>query len=136
MGTGPDASLMPGDSGGPLFAHLPDGTWRVIGVTISAVFHQPVWRYVEWMLEDPNVANEQNELIPCHTPDGQWAPTAACGKFPLSPDLPAGDWTRGPFACNHGVSGLSATCGPPFRELSSSNFVNPPSDPPMQPEAQ
>lgn len=132
-----NAAIDHGDSGGPLFAQLPDGTWRVIGLAIKAgPFYEPVWENVEWMLEDPNVANEQGQLIPCHTPDGHWAPTAACGQFPLSPDLPAGDWTRGPFACNHEVSGRSATCGQPFRDRSPINSANPPSDPPMQPEEQ
>lgn len=26
------------------------------------------------MLEDPNVAAEQNKLIPCHTSTGEWKP--------------------------------------------------------------
>ncbi|MBA3546309.1 MAG: trypsin-like serine protease [Nannocystis sp.] len=115
-GAEPNAMTLKGDSGGPLFAQLPDGTWRVIGIAVNNQdFYEPVWKNVEWMFEDPNVANEQGQIIPCHTPDGHWAPTAACGQFPLSPDLPAGDWTRGPFACNHEASGLSATCGQPFR---------------------
>lgn len=131
-GAEPGASIAKGDSGGPLFAQLPDGTWRVIGVANRApAFYEPVWSNVEWMLEDDNVANEQDELLPCHTPEGVWAPTAACGDFPLSPDLPAGDWTRGPFACNHEVSGRSETCGAPF---GSFNLANPTPDPPMHPE--
>ena len=135
VGVDSDAALLEGDSGGPLFARLPDGTWRVIAVAVKQpAFYQAVWPHVEWMLEDANVADEQGKLIPCHRPGGEWAPTAACGQFPLSPDVSAGDWTRGPFACNHAVSGFSATCGPPFMPFSSFNIVSPPSDPPMQPE--
>lgn len=102
-----------GDSGGPLFVALPDGTWRAIGVAITTfVEYVPPWRHVGWMLTDPNVV--QVEILPCHTPQGEWAPSAGCGGFPMSPGSPSGSWGRGPRACfDPEVGGLSQTCGPP-----------------------
>lgn len=120
-GETPEANIAGGDSGSPLFMQLPDGTWRVIGLAEdSASNYQEIWRNVPWMLEDPNVALEQGKFLPCHTPAGEWQPTAACGEFPMSPDEPSGDWARGPFACtSENLSGPGAACGPPFNSLDS-----------------
>jgi len=102
-----------GDSGGPLLVELPDGTWRAIGVASSGFpEYVPPWRHVAWMLADPNVV--QADIIPCHTPQGEWAPGPGCGGFPLSPGTPAGSWGRGPMSCfDPEVGGQSQTCGPP-----------------------
>jgi MYXO-CTERM domain-containing protein len=101
-----------GDSGGPLLAALPDGTWRVIGVaSTDFVEYVSPWPHVGWMLGDPNVV--QSEILPCHTPQGAWSPGSGCGGFPLSPGTPSGSWGRGPVACFHpDIGGPSQTCGP------------------------
>lgn len=102
-----------GDSGGPLLVALPDGTWRVIGIASSSfVVYVSPWLHLEWILEDPNVV--QAEILPCHTPQGEWSPGPGCGGFPVSPGTPAGSWGRGPRACfDAEVGGPSQTCGPP-----------------------
>jgi hypothetical protein len=113
-----------GDSGGPLLVRMDDDTYRVVGVAANeAPTYVSAWLKLEWMLEDPNVQSDLAKILPCHTPQGQWQPTAQCGGFPLTPDQPHGDWARGPIACqNTSVSGLSETCGPPFQPLTSTPF--------------
>ncbi len=99
---------------------LPDGSWRVAGVaSTSFVEYVTPWHHVEWMLDDPNIDAE--DIIPCHTAAGDWAPTESCGEFPLSPDQASGSWARGPMACfTSDIGGPSATCGPPFGSGSGS----------------
>lgn len=130
VGATPDAAVAHGDSGSPLYIRLPDGTWRVLGLASSnAPSYESVWPSVAWMLEDPNVAAQQDHLLPCHTPTGEWQPTAACGQFPRSPDVASGDWARGAFACaSEDLGGPSSTCGPPWDPL---NPIDPVSPPPM-----
>lgn len=83
VGQSPSAGIWKGDSGGPLFAQLPDGTWRVIGLASRApVFYERVWPHVEWMLEDANVAAERDKIIPCHTQAGGLGPHG--GLRPIS----------------------------------------------------
>ncbi|MDC0720423.1 trypsin-like serine protease [Nannocystis bainbridge] len=123
IGAGDAPGLAEGDSGGPLFVQLPDKTWRLVGLAETAISHTHVWMHVAWMLEDPHVVAEQSKILPCHTADGKWAPTPSCGQFPLAPDLPQGDWTRGAFACHHPeVSGPSTTCGQPFSSLAAQDL--------------
>lgn len=134
-GAGPNAGLSDGDSGGPLFGQLPDGTWRVLAVTATAVSHTAVWSYFDWMLEDPNIAMQREKLWPCLGPEGEWAPTAACGGFPRTPNVPQGDWARGPFACYHDdLGGSSETCGAPFMPFSPLHTQSAlPPGPPIRP---
>ena len=106
---GPPAS---GDSGGPLFAELPDGTWRAIGIaSTNFVEYVTPWPHVQWILSDPNI--DADSITPCHTETGEWEPKAGCGDFPASPGSAAGSWGRGPMACfNADVGGPSETCAP------------------------
>jgi|GEM_PF-2117647 len=110
-----------GDSGGPTFVQLPDGSWRVLAVnTVGGTDHAgvPPWRFVAWMMDDDEVLAQAAELIPCHDDDGTWAPSAACGSFPESPDGGSGEWARGPSACyDSDVSGYSSTCGAAYAPL-------------------
>lgn len=105
-----------GDSGGPLLFQLPDGTWRVIGIASNSLgeYNAP-WHHMEWILDDPNVAQE--DILPCHDESGQWSPTESCGQFPIAPGQPSGAWGRAPGSCwTSEISGWSATCGPGFTE--------------------
>jgi hypothetical protein len=75
-----------GDSGGPLFLKLPDGSWRVLGINVTAGGTAggviPPWKFVEWMLTDDEVLDQIDALIPCHDDDGTWAPGPGCESFP------------------------------------------------------
>jgi len=104
-----------GDSGGPAFVQLEDGSWRVFGVTSrglgggcgeGSVFGL-IHAHIDWIEAAINV-----DLTPCHDADGTWNPNEDCGAFPLEPNIPGGDWALG--CAGGGLSRPSSTCGDPF----------------------
>jgi hypothetical protein len=102
-----------GDSGGPAFVQLPDGTWRVFGVVAHGGecgrggFYSVMPFFVDWLESASDV-----DVTPCHDNDGKWAPTAACQGFPMEPQVATGAW---PDACGNGLlSGPASTCGAPY----------------------
>jgi hypothetical protein len=104
-----------GDSGGPVFIPLPDGTWRVFGITSygessecgTGTWYSMMHSEIGWFEAQVGL-----DLTPCHTPDGTWDPTAACGGFPTDPGAGVGTWAD---ACGPGpVGGASETCGAAF----------------------
>ena len=118
------ASSCNGDSGGPAFVQLADGSWRVFGVTSGAAGTTPgcpqtavytmIHRYAQW-IEDTSML----DVTPCHDADGTWNPDERCTEFPLSPNEVASTWA---MACDDGErSGPSATCGDPIEEGGSSS---------------
>jgi MYXO-CTERM domain-containing protein len=88
-----------GDSGGPLFFQMPDGTWRLIGedckspdisagstaARVSTYVSVPY--HVAWAEKVSGF-----DLTPCHDGNG-WNPTAACTGFPTNPGVGVGSWT-------------------------------------------
>lgn len=106
-----------GDSGGPAYVRLPDGGWRVFGVTSRGVsgscadasIYGLIHRHVQWIEDGSGI-----DVTPCHDADGTWNPSEACTEFPLDPGLGAAGWRAG---CAAGrLSGPSITCGDPFEE--------------------
>jgi MYXO-CTERM domain-containing protein len=106
-----------GDSGGPAYLMLPDGSWRVFGATSGASMMNPecpqtgVWTmlhpHVPWIEQTSGI-----DVTPCHDEDGTWNPDETCTAFPLTPGLGGGDWATG---CMGGeASGLGESCGPGF----------------------
>lgn len=115
------ASVCFGDSGGPAYMQLDDGSWRVVGITSEshpAVDGQPsvcgygavydlVHLEMEWFETATGV-----DVTPCFDADGSWQPEEDCGGFPLSLTTPGLTWDG---LCVDGeVSGLSDNCGDPF----------------------
>jgi hypothetical protein len=102
-----------GDSGGPAYVRLADGSWRVFGATSRGSFFcnsQTIYTlippFVPWLERTSGI-----DITPCHDADGTWHPTAACGRFPLDPGA-GGSWSN---MCNDlPRGGPSATCGAPF----------------------
>jgi hypothetical protein len=104
-----------GDSGSPMLIKLPPphDTWHVFGIMVKPLLAVAPWHYMEWMHENPEVVD--SNILPCHEPDGSWAPSETCGSFPLTPGNGVGDWAFGPNACHDAnVSGWSSTCGAPY----------------------
>ena len=136
---GPDKGGCFGDSGGPAFARLSDGTWRVLGAASTlhpdalpddqgeicglGTVYEIFWTQMAWLEGFAGL-----DLTPCHDAAGTWAPTAACGGFPT--DLSDPDATWGDGCSTAALSGWSATCGAPF---SDGPFEPPPPDPPPDP---
>ena len=116
-GTDPDA-LNPGDSGGPLMAKLPDGSWRLVGIASTPYYFVTPWSHLSWILGDANVAQGASRILPCHTESGAWEPKAECTDFVEQPDVAEGSWARGRYACEHtDILASPATCGSPYGRL-------------------
>jgi hypothetical protein len=102
----------PGDSGGPSFLALDDGTWRQFGVHDEAtcggagLTDTLAHAGVPWF-----EAHTGLDLTPCHDSDGTWNPGPECDRFPTDPAAGEGSWPScgtGPLSATP-----SATCGPP-----------------------
>jgi hypothetical protein len=105
-----------GDSGGPVYVQLADGSWRVFGITSygeycgAGGYYSMMHTAIDWLEQSSGL-----DLTPCHQ-QGQWAPTQSCGHFPMDPDLGGGSWSSGCATGN--VSPMSATCGAPAGDAS------------------
>jgi hypothetical protein len=102
-----------GDSGGPVFVRLADGSWRVFGITSygeycgAGGYYSMMHSAIAWLEQSSGL-----DLTPCFDAQGNWAPGAGCTGFPLDPGLGGSSWSQG---CAGGaVSGPSATCGSPI----------------------
>ena len=101
-----------GDSGGPVYTQLTDGSWRVFGITSygeycgGGGYYSMMHTAIDWVEQNSGL-----DLTPCHQ-QGQWAPTAGCGAFPKSPGLGGSAWSTGCSTTD--LSGPSSTCGAPY----------------------
>ncbi|NOY94377.1 MAG: trypsin-like serine protease [Deltaproteobacteria bacterium] len=114
FGATPAEGICPGDSGGPDFLRLDDGTWRVFGIhsmqggsgcdggdhtdalaSMAVPFIESVLPY---------------DVSPCHDADGVWSPGLGCGRFPVSLEGSGASW--GSCASTPLASTPSATCVP------------------------
>lgn len=109
-GSGKDTCY--GDSGGPVYIQLADGSWRVFGITSygdycgAGGYYSMMHTAIDWLEQTSGL-----DLTPCHQ-QGQWAPTAGCTSFPKSPHLGGGAWAQGCTTTD--LSGPSSTCGAPY----------------------
>lgn len=102
-----------GDSGGPAFLRLDDGSWRSFGIVSygspcgEGTYYSQLHLQLPWLEAASGI-----DLTPCGDADGNWAPSALCTDFPIEPGTPAGTWDNG---CSGGpVTDWSASCGAPF----------------------
>jgi hypothetical protein len=114
-----------GDSGGPAYVELGDGTWRVVGA--GSHLHDPggfpepmekgnicgvgvAYSFapggIDWLEQASGV-----DLTPCWDGDELVPDAPGCGDFPMDPNLAAGTWKNG---CAGGALGGSdePTCEP------------------------
>jgi hypothetical protein len=104
-----------GDSGGPAFVQLPDGGWRVFGITSfgsadcrSGGFYTQLSHNMAWLETRTGL-----DLTPCTDADGTWAPDARCTRAPAEPGADhggeTGAWDEG---CGDvPIADSIATCG-------------------------
>lgn len=103
-----------GDSGGPVYVQLDDGSWRVFGITSyggqcgQGGVYGNMATNLAWVEQQSGI-----DISPCHDAQGNWTPNVDCGGFPLDPGSGnATSWAQG---CGGGaVSGFSSSCGTPF----------------------
>lgn len=114
-----------GDSGGPAFLQMDDGTWRTLGATHAGAGGEShpncktgVWKRADtllpWYKKQLAKHNETDiDLTPCFDDSGQWKPSEACGGYSKDLKGPFGAWDN---YCAEGmpVVKYSATCGEPF----------------------
>lgn len=106
-----------GDSGGPAYVQLEDGSWRAFGITsrgTSADCNQEsiyglIPAHVEWIEETSGI-----DVTPCHDANGVWTPTEECTEFPMTPGIGESTWAEGCSLSR--LSAPAATCGTPFGE--------------------
>lgn len=101
-----------GDSGGPAYLQLEDGSWRAFGILSGGPNCMDGGTYVNMHYAAPWI--EEMTLLdvtPCHDVDGQWNPTEECTGFAL--DIFDADTIWNGW-CPSELSGSSSTCGPAF----------------------
>ena len=112
-GAADDQGLCPGDSGGPTYIQLDDGSWRQLGVhhtaspscdTSDGGTDKRLYLAVDWIETTTGF-----DVTPCHDADGTWNPGPDCTAFPLDPAAGGGDWPSCPTGP---LSGDVETCGP------------------------
>jgi hypothetical protein len=103
-----------GDSGGPAYIKLADGSWRVWGVTHGGLegavcgarsdyLYTPA--FVEWIEQQSGL-----DVTPCYDAKGLWNPGPKCTGFPMNPEVSDGTWAS---MCTENLllSGPSSACG-------------------------
>lgn len=108
-----------GDSGGPVFVQVDDGTWRVFGTVLSGTTGTPCNSAADFQRIDTVVANFEAQrgldITPCF--DGQtgaWDAGPDCGGFFSGDHSHVGSWDN--WCEPLPAGGYSATCGEPFGE--------------------
>lgn len=106
-----------GDSGGPAYVQLSDGTWRVIAAVQGPHPNAPplgcghggtytlIHTEMDWI-----EAGSGYDITPCFDADGTWNPSEACRGFPTELRGFGGAW--GQLCDGATLSGASSTCGP------------------------
>ncbi|HLT34914.1 MAG TPA: trypsin-like serine protease [Enhygromyxa sp.] len=128
-GNGKDSCY--GDSGGPVFIQLDDGSWRAFGITSyggdcgTGGYYSMMHLGMSWFESDSGI-----DLTPCHDAKGNWDPGPSCGDFPLDPADGGGKW---PSCASGPLSGASSTCGAPNGDPNPNPDPNPDPDPEPEP---
>jgi MYXO-CTERM domain-containing protein len=105
-----------GDSGGPAFMQLPDGSWRSFGIVSGPNFGNcgdAMWFATIYDAIPFIEANSGIDVSACHHTHGEWNPSPSCEGFPLDPgDGDGKSWADG---CAGGpTTGPVTTCGDAF----------------------
>lgn len=129
---GDGISPCPGDSGGPVFVQVEDGSWRVFGTVLGGTTGIPCNSAADFQRIDRVVANFEADrgldITPCFdAATGAWAPTEDCTDFFSGDHTDGGGWAA--WCDQAPATGASETCGPPYGEEPRD------SDPPTDTEA-
>lgn len=123
-----------GDSGGPAYIQLSDGTWRVIAAVQGPHPNAPplgcgyggtytlIHTQMEWIEQTTGY-----DVTPCFDADGTWNPDERCTDFPTQLHGFGGSWAS--MCVGAPLSGPGQTCGAPHPDLDPD-----PPDPDPDPE--
>jgi hypothetical protein len=111
-----------GDSGGPAYAQLSDGSWRVVAAVSGPHPNAPplgcgfggtyelIHTEVQWIEDTTGY-----DVTPCFDADGTWNPDERCTDFPLELAGVGGSW--GESCMPVPLSAAGQTCGEPHPDL-------------------
>jgi hypothetical protein len=149
-----------GDSGGPAFVQLADGSWRAFGIDSAGLADScdagdimaMIWKAVPWIEKESGI-----DITPCHDADGKWNPGPDCHGFAMDPLGTGRSWANGcaepmpsPPAATCGMAGMPGDGGAPVdagavdaRSADAARDMRPPVDttpdvmvaPPMRADA-
>lgn len=114
---GDGTSPCPGDSGGPVFVQVDDGSWRVFGTVLGGTTQTPCNSAADFQRIDAVVANFESQtgldITPCFDgATGDWDPGPECGGFFTGDHTGAGSWDN--WCEGIPAGGYSSTCGEPY----------------------
>jgi hypothetical protein len=102
-----------GDSGGPAYVQMADGSWRAFGIVSGGPGPGQAAYYVDMRSVVRFVEDRSGiDITPCHGQDGVWQPTPDCGSFATQPTS-ADSWFDH-CGRNDPRSAPSTTCGASF----------------------
>ncbi len=114
---GDGTSPCPGDSGGPVFLQVEDGSWRVFGTVLGGTTQTPCNSAADFQRIDAVVGNFEAQtgldITPCFDgATGDWDPGPDCGSFFAGDHTGDGSWDN--WCEGIPESGYSSACGEPF----------------------
>ncbi|MCH9684976.1 MAG: trypsin-like serine protease [Deltaproteobacteria bacterium] len=114
---GDGISPCPGDSGGPVFVQVADGSWRVFGTVLGGTTNVPCNSAADFQRIDTVVPNFEDQtgidITPCFDAQtGTWEPTEDCGNYFAGDHEGAGTWAD--WCAGTPATGYSDACGMPF----------------------
>lgn len=111
-----------GDSGGPGYVKMSDGTWRHVaissygfsecGAPSGMTFSKAAIPWIHKTLKAEGITDV--DLVPCYNDEGEWEPTKKCRGFATEPGKAHGNWEQQCGGDKAPRSGFSSICGPAF----------------------
>lgn len=109
-----------GDSGGPGYVKMSDGTWRHVAISSygfgecgqpsGMTFSKAAVPWIHKTLKEEGITDV--DIVPCYNDKGDWEPTKECRGFATEPGKAHGTWEQACGGEKAPRSGFSSICGP------------------------